>query len=141
MSKVPFQISQVSVDQFATFPLPITESKQVNFDMNMSLSINDEKRVVYCSFNVTMKLEGETIITILVTCGYSIESKSWEAFASQSKTNNDVPIPFKFMKDIADQTLATVRGVLYAKTENTKYSTFLIPIFDLKDLFKNLHSN
>ena len=131
MNKKIFQISAIEVEQFATFPIPETDSKLVQFDVNLDLNLNEEKRHINCSFNVTLRLLDEVIVKLQVKCAYLIYQEVWDTWVDSEYPKPNIPIDT--IENIADQTMATARGILYVKTENTKYSTFFIPVLDLKD--------
>lgn len=134
MNKPSFQISEIAVEQFATFTIPETDSKRVKIDLNLDLTLNDEKRVINCSVKIVLRLLEEIIITLQVKCAYSIDQEKWEEWIDLGSGKSDIPIDF--VNQIADLTVATARGILYAKTENTKYNTFFIPILDLTEVIK-----
>jgi len=134
MNKKSFQIKEMSVEQFATFPLPETESKRVNIGLNIDLAFNDEKRIINCSIKVTMRLLEDIIITLQVKCVYSVESEELKKWAEDAELVTQVPL--QLIQEIADQTFATTRGVLYAKTEKTEYNIFVLPVFELTDAIK-----
>lgn len=131
MNKKVFQISSVDVEQFATFPLLDPESRRVKIDVNLDLTLNDEKRLINCSFKITIWQLETIIITLQVKCAYTIDADVWSEWVDSKARKTDIPI--SFVEQISDLTIATARGILFAKTENTKHSAFLVPILDLAD--------
>lgn len=130
MNKKYFQISEVDVEQFATFPIPVTDSKKVKIDVNLDLTINDEKRIINCSFKIVMRLLEEIIITLQVKCAYSVNRETWVQWVDSESRKTDIPI--EIVENISETTISTARGILYAKTESTKHSSFILPILDMR---------
>lgn len=132
MNEKIFQIASVEIEQFATFPLPVTDSKRTQVDVNLDLTLNDAKRHINCSTTITMHLQEQIIIKLQVKCAYLIEQDMWNQWVYADST----AIPPDFVEEIANLTMATARGILYVKTENTKHNTYLVPVFDFKGLLQ-----
>lgn len=131
MSRKQYQIFSVETEQFATFPLPETDSKRVQVTIGLDLKLNDEKRHIICTFDVSIRLLDEIIIKLRVKCSYSIQPEIWNIWIDAKSGEPDVPLDF--VEHIGDLTMATARGILHTKTENTKYNTFMVPVMDFKD--------
>lgn len=129
-----FQISQVAVEQFATFSIPPTDSNRTNVDITLDISLNDERKFINCTLKVIIKIVDEIIITLQVKCTYSVKSENWDQIFLQDENSQEKFV--LLLNDIADQTLATSRGILYSKTEGTLHNRYLLPIFDLGESIK-----
>lgn len=78
-------------------------------------------------------MQGKKIfLKIQVSCHFKIEEGSWNQFIQENK----LIIPKSFLAHIAMITTGTTRGVLFAKTESTQFSKFIVPTLNVVELIK-----
>lgn len=75
---------------------------------------------------------GEPLIEITEEIQFQIEDNSWKGFVKDNK----IIIPKEFLWHIAGLAVSTTRGVLAAKTENTEFSDFYLPLVNMQDVVK-----
>lgn len=75
----------------------------------------------------------KVFIKIQVSCHFKIEENDWNSFA----TENKLVVPKGFLAHLAMITTGTTRGVLFAKTEGTQFSKYIIPTINVEEMIKN----
>ena len=59
-------------------------------------------------------------------CHYQVEPECWSELSEAD--SQDVVLPKGFINSLAGIAVSTVRGVLCAKTENTPFARFFVPL-------------
>ena len=67
-----------------------------------------------------------------VSCHFKIEDASWNSFIKKNK----LIVPKQFLAHLAMLTTGTSRGVLFAKTEATQFSKFIVPTLNVTEMIK-----
>ena len=67
-----------------------------------------------------------------VSCIFVIEPKSWNNLTSEG----NIKFPTGFLQHLATITLGTARGILFQKTEGTKYNIYHLPLLDVTSAIK-----
>src|SRR5690606_41088639 len=74
----------------------------------------------------------KVFLKIQVSCHFKLEESSWQSFIQ----NNKLIVPKGFLAHLAMITTGTSRGVLFAKTEGTQFSKFIIPTLNVEEMIK-----
>ena len=78
-------------------------------------------------------IQGKKVfIKIQVSCHFKIQENSWATFIQNSK----LIVPKGFLAHLAMITIGTTRGVLFAKTEATQFSKFIVPTLNVAEMIK-----
>ena len=139
MTRREFQVKDISVDQFATFDDVDVESKKIDIGVDLSIEANATQHLIKISSRLSFRSLGSTFITIQVTCRYHIKNENWEGWVDDEGVIKN--IPYEFLENLTDLTIATARGILFSKTEHTKFSKYLIPIISLSEAIKAKFDN
>ena len=124
MNDIKYSLRGVSIDQFATPFEPSSDGYNVN--VNIPIKTNYQEHTIAVGANVQFLEKGKAFMIAEVFCHYMIDSKSWsELSESDSK---DVFLPKGFINNLAGIAISTVRGVLCAKTENTPFAKYFVPL-------------
>lgn len=134
MNKREYQIRDITIDQFATFDDVAVESKKIDIGVDLSIEANAAQQLIIISTRLSFRSLGSTFITIQVTCRYHIKNENWEGWVDDEGVIKN--IPYEFVENLTDLTVATTRGILFSKTEHTKFSKYLIPIISLSEALK-----
>jgi len=67
-----------------------------------------------------------------VSCHFKMEESSWNNFIQAKK--NKLIVPKDFLAHLAMITTGTTRGVLFAKTESTLFSKFIVPTLNIAEM-------
>ena len=124
MKEIKYSLRGVSVEQFATPFIPSSD----DYDVNVSIPIksNYQDHAIAIGANVQFLAEGKVFIVAEAFCHYQIEPDSWKELSDAD--SRDVILPKGFIGDLARIAVSTVRGVLCAKTENTPFSKYFLPL-------------
>lgn len=124
MKEIKYSLRGVSVEQFATPFIPSSD----DYDVNVSIPIksNYQDHAIAIGANVQFLAEGKVFIVAEAFCHYQIEPESWKELSDAE--SSDVVLPKGFIGDLARIAVSTVRGVLCAKTENTPFSKYFLPL-------------
>lgn len=131
MSDIKYSLRGVSINQFAT--LFEAQSDNIELNLNVPIKTNYGERSIAVGANIQFKENGNTFLALEVYCHYEIDSDSWEEL-SERRTRS-VTLPKELMNNLSAISIGAARGVLCAKTENTSFSKYFIPIvmINLKD--------
>jgi hypothetical protein len=76
----------------------------------------------------------KVFLKIQVSCHFTIEENSWTSFIQNE--NKKLVVPKEFLAHLAMITTGTTRGVLFAKTEATPFSKFIVPTLNVAEMIK-----
>lgn len=130
MKEIKYTLRGVSIEQFATPFVPSSE----NFDVNVSVPIksNYQEHAIAIGANVQFLAEGKVFLIAEAFCHYQIEPNCWKELSEGD--SKEVVLPKGFVGSLAGIAVSTVRGVLCARTENTPFAKYFLPLimFDPK---------
>jgi len=120
----------IKVEQFAIFDENYVHKQPVSLNTQVKLKINVSEKQLGVFLRFDFLQNEKTFITIEVSCHFKIDPESWESRI------NDAHIIFSRdnIGHLLMITLGTARGVLFAKTDGTVYSNYILPLLDVNDL-------
>ena len=121
---IQFNLRGVSIDQFATPFEPTTDNIEVN--VSIPIKTNYQEHAIAVGANIQFVEDGKVFIIAEVFCHYLIEQECWKRLSDSD--SKDVVLPKEFINNLSGIAIGTVRGVLCAKTENTPFSKFFVPL-------------
>ncbi|MBR5678217.1 MAG: hypothetical protein IKX20_08765 [Paludibacteraceae bacterium] len=127
MKEIKYTLRGVSIEQFATPFVPSSE----DFDVNVSIPIkaNYQERAIAIGANVQFFAEGRVFLIAEAFCHYQIEPNCWNKLSEDD--SKEVVLPKGFINNLAGIAVSTVRGVLCARTENTPFAKYFLPLIML----------
>lgn len=128
MTDIMYKLCNVSIEQFAMLFEPTGD--RIVVDVSISTKKNYTKKAFAVGANVQYIENGKTFLMTEVFCHYVIEEASWEKLSSGGK--RDVVLPEELMATLANISVDTARGVICAKTENTPFGQYFLPIIEIK---------
>lgn len=137
--KVPikFVLKHIDTKQFAAIgPESVVYNdmqKEVKMKHSVGFGFEDNDKVIAVSAEFAFLHNDSTFLIIEVSCYYAFRPESWESFRMQDK----IVIPKRLAIHLAFLTVGTTRGVLHAKTENSAYNGFVIPLMDMSNYIKD----
>jgi hypothetical protein len=132
--EVGFSLQSIKTEQFAIIEENFNPKKEIEFgtEIEFKLDVDNKQIGVYLNFEfVNAK---KVFLKIKVSCHFIIKEESWKLFLRVSPSK--IIIPKGFIQHLAMITTGTTRGVLFAKTEGTLFSKFIIPTLNIVDMFK-----
>lgn len=131
-TQVGFALKGIKTEQFAIFEENYSPKKETSLgtELQFKLDQNNKQIAVFLGFEF---LQGKKVfLKIQVSCHFKIEESSWSSLIQENK----LIVPKGFLAHLAMITTGTSRGVLFAKTEATPFSTFIIPTLNVAEMIK-----
>lgn len=127
---VGFLLQGIKLEQFAVFEDAYLPDNRADVITNLQFRIDSENRLigVFPGFEFTQ--EEKVFLKIEVSCHFKIREESWNSFLAE----NQLRVPKDFMAHLAMITVGTARGVLFAKTEGSTFSRFILPTINVKEM-------
>ena len=129
---VGFELKGIKTEQFAIMEENYVPKKETGLGTELQFKLNQTNKqiAVFLGFEF---IQGKKIfLKIQVSCHFQIEDSSWNSFIQQNK----VIVPKGFLAHLAMITTGTSRGVLFAKTEATQFSKFIVPTLNVEEMIK-----
>ncbi|MCW4451587.1 hypothetical protein OK344_05135 [Kaistella sp. BT6-1-3] len=133
-TNILFRIIDIDTLQFATFDVGEVLEEDITINADYGFGFDNETSVLGCQYKVQLFSKKKLFIIIEVICLFSIKETSLKKLKVKSK--KQYSFPANFMKSLVEITISTTRGILYEKTDGNKYQKFIIPLNELKDIFK-----
>ena len=129
-----FKLQGIKTEQFAILEDVFADGDSVQLESSYRFGANANEKIVVELLNYKFKTEKGAFLIIEVSCMFGIKPESWSQIYNADKSELTLP------KSIATHLLVlgvgTVRGVLHAKTENTRYNKFMLPTLDVSGSIK-----
>lgn len=132
--KVGFGLLKIVTEQFAIIESAYTESETIQMGIGIDYGIDVEHKVVACSLRFELMIKNAPFLLIHVRCDFRVDNEAWADFSCEEKKS--ICLPKGFASHLAVLTVGTARGVLHAKTENTRFNDFSLPTININDFVK-----
>ena len=133
-TQIGFTLRGIKTEQFAIFEENYTPKKETALGTELQFKL-DQKNKQIGVFPGFEFIQGKKIfLKIQISCHFSIEEKSWENFIQ--KENTKLVVPKGFLAHLAMIAKVTTRGVLFAKTESTPFSKFIVPTLNVAEMIQ-----
>lgn len=131
-TSVGFALQGIKTEQFAILEENYAPKKDVGLGTGLQFKVDSENKQigVFLSFEF---IQGKKVfLKIQVSCHFKIEETAWASFRKEDK----LIVPKEFLAHLAMITTGTTRGVLFAKTEGTAFSKYIIPTINVAEMIK-----
>ncbi|MEO8254846.1 MAG: hypothetical protein ABI554_10725 [Flavobacterium sp.] len=116
----------IEINNFEILEFEVPKEK-LGFNINIKFNIRNESNEISCS-TIFEYLHADTkLISLESTLYFKIKSEDWEML----KDGNKLIFKKEFLAHLAMNAVGTGRGIFYAKTENTKFRNFPIPLINI----------
>ncbi|MFC6223403.1 hypothetical protein ACFP2F_09140 [Hymenobacter artigasi] len=129
-SQISFSFKGIKVEQFALLEEsygPKKEEVKLGTELQFKVEQSNKQIGVFASFEFSQAKNA--FLKIVISCHFKIQEKSWNSLSNLEEQK--IIIPKGFLIHLAMLTVGTSRGVLFAKTEGTVFSKFIIPTVDV----------
>ncbi len=130
-NEVGFSLQSIKTEQFAIFEDNFNVKNEVSFGTGLEFKIDQTNKHIGVFFEVEFKQGKKVFIKISVSCHFKIKEESWGSFLINT---DKLKIEKGFLSHLAILTIGTSRGVLFAKTEGTSFSKFIIPTLNVNEI-------
>lgn len=127
-----FNLQGIKTEQFAVFEESYKAVDDTSLGTQLQFKIDRENKLVGCFLGFEFVEEKKVFLKIVVSCHFKIMDDSWNKFVKLD--SKKIVIPKEFLSHLAMITTGTTRGVLFAKTETTPFSKFIIPTLNVKEM-------
>lgn len=131
-NKVGFGLSRIKTEQFAIIENANIENEEVQLGAGIGYELEDETKIASCIVRFEFRMQQTPFLLISVRCEFHIDDEAWADFTCAGKKT--VCLPKGFASHLAVITVGTARGVLHAKTENTKYNEYFLPTINVTEI-------
>ena len=129
MTGIKYRLCNVSIEQFAMLFEPTGD--QIELNVSIPIKTSYRERAIAVGANVKYSEGGKTFLMAEVFCHYEIDEICWNELSNRYE--KDVVLPKEFMAALARIAIGTTRGAICAKTENTPFSKYYLPIVEVKN--------
>lgn len=131
-----FLLESIRTDEFAMIEEAFDEkNEQIQYTLESGFAIPEEEAIL-CTVGFKFIQNQIPFIKIKISCAFKIEKASWDSVADTEQ--KQVVFPTEFTDHIAALTVGTLRGVLHAKTEGTKFNRFFLLTVNITELRKDM---
>ena len=129
MEAIQYALRGVSINQFATPFEPTSDKMQLN--LNIPIRTNYQEHTIAVGANIQFLESDKPFIIAEVMCHFIIEDSCWNVLTENG--TKDAVLPKGLVNNLARIAISTSRGVLCAKTENTPFARFFLPIIEMHE--------
>lgn len=131
-TQVGFALFGIKTEQFAIFEENYTPKKETVLSAELQFKLDQKTKQMGIFFGFEFLQGKKVFLKIQVSCHFKIEEKSWDSFVQKKRSK--LVVPKGFLDHLAMITIGTTRGVLFAKTESTPFSNFIIPTLNVEEM-------
>lgn len=106
------------------------KQKELGLQTQYQFKVDSKNKHIGAYVAFTFRQSEKIFIELVVSCHFKIKADAWNTFAT-TKGDDIIVVPKGFLAHLAMITIGTARGILFAKTENTPFSSFMIPTIDV----------
>lgn len=128
---VNFSLQSLKTEQFAIFEENYNPKKEIDLATQLQFKFDQINKLVAVFLGFEFSQSKKVFIKILISCHFKIADESWNDFIDIPKSK--IIVPQSFLAHLAMITLGTARGVLFAKTEGTQFSKFIVPLVNVAE--------
>ena len=129
METLKYALRGISIEQFATLFEPSSDNIQLN--LNIPIRTNYQERAFAVGANIQFIEDDKPFLIAEVFCHYIIEESCWNELTENG--TKDAVLSKEFINNLTRIAISTSRGALCAKTENTAFSKFFLPIIEMQE--------
>lgn len=129
MENIKYALRGVSIEQFATLSEPSGENIQLN--LNIPIRTNYQERTIAVGANIQFLESNKIFLIAEVLCHFIIEESCWKELTDGC--TKDAVLPKDLVNNLVRIAISTSRGALCAKTENTPYAKFFLPVIEMQE--------
>jgi hypothetical protein len=129
-SQISFSFKGIKVEQFALLEESYGPKKaEVKLGTELQFKVEQANKQIGVFASFEFSQTKNAFLKIVVSCHFKIQEDSWMGLSKLNE--HKITIPKGFLVHLAMLTVSTSRGVLFAKTEGTVFSKFIIPTVDV----------
>lgn len=131
-TQVGFTLQGIKTEQFAIFEENFVPKKETGLGTELQFKLDEKNNQIGVFLGFEFMQGKKVFLKIQVSCHFKIEESSWNNFIQ--KKESKLVVPKGFLAHLAMITTGTTRGVLFAKTETTPFSKFIVPTLNVAEM-------
>lgn len=131
-TQVGFALQGIKTEQFAIFEENYAPKKETGLGTELQFKLDQKNTQIGVFLGFEFMQGKKVFLKIVVSCHFKIEESSWCSFIQENK----LIVPKSFLAHLAMITTGTSRGILFAKTEVTQFSKFIVPTLNVAEMIK-----
>ncbi len=131
-TQVVFVLQGIKTEQFAFFEENYAPKKETGLGTELQFKLDKTNKQIAVFLGFEFFQSKKVVLKIQVSCHFRIEESSWTSLIQKNK----LIVPKSFLAHLAIMSTDTTRGILFAKTESTVFSKFIIPPLNVTEMIK-----
>jgi hypothetical protein len=131
-TQVGFVLKGIKTEQFAIIEENFVAKKESGLSTELQFKLNQTNKQIAVFLGFEFMQGKKIFLKIQVSCHFETEESSWNSFIKKNK----IIVPKGFLAHLAMITTGTARGILFAKTEATQFSKFIVPTLNVTEMIK-----
>lgn len=132
--KINFVLAKVTTEQFAIIEDNFENDSDIKLQINFRFAADNIQKVIAVFNSFVFEANTKQFLLIEAGCHFAIAPDSWDKI--HNKDSNKLVVPSGFLQHMGMITVGTCRGILHAKTENTRFNQFHLPTVNVAELIK-----
>jgi hypothetical protein len=124
-----FSLQGIKIEQFAIFEENFKEAQKANIATSIQFALNPADLIIVVFFQIEFKQEDIVLLKLVLSSHFKFEKASWNKF--ENKENTQIIVPKEILAHLSAISASTARGVLFAKTEGSQLSRFIVPLINV----------
>lgn len=125
---IGFRMLKIQVEQFAILGNN-TPNGEIGFNTSLSFGVNPSVAGVRVTTKYELVSNDEKLVILELSCIFEIYKESWNKLLVDGK----ITLPKDFLSHLAMHSVGTARGILFAKTESTVFSQYILPPINIAE--------
>lgn len=130
---IPFRLVNIEEKQYSVFEETLESEEPIEQQIRTGFGVNPENQIISASILYFLKKGEKPLLKMELSCYFEIKEKP---FKEDVLKENTVHIPTHLARHLADLTSGTLRGALFAKTQNTPFAQYPMRLINLTDIIK-----
>lgn len=131
-TQLGFVVQEIKTEQFAIFEENYAPKKETGLGTELQFKLDQKNKQIAVFLGFEFIQGKKVFLKIQLSCHFKVEDKSWKSFIQ--KEDLKLIVPKGFLTHLAMITTGTARGVLFAKTEATPFSKFILPTLNITEM-------
>ncbi len=127
---IRFALRKIETEQFAINEDGYVKGEKINLSNEFRFGADFDRKIIKVSTYFKFEILNIPFLLFGVSCYFEIEPESWNCLINKS----ELVLPSEAATHLLLLTIGTARGVLHAKTENTKFNNYYLPTLDVSQM-------
>lgn len=126
---VGFALQGIKTEQFAIFEENFQESQKATMTTSIQFGLNPADFIIVVFFHIEFRQSENVLLKLVLSSHFKVEKTNWKEFENNEETK--IIVSKGILAHISAISASTARGVLFAKTEGTPLSRFIVPLINV----------